>query len=185
MIVGGVMATFDEDRGDTHRRDPSGCLAPILDLARIVMPLSASASGMLGVTRNAWRSSSVFRLPIASSSISRSPLLAIITGSTTRNGMSSSLDRRSDRFDDCSVGQHSGLGGVGADVGDDGFDLRADEIGRHGFEHRDAERVLCGDGGDRGGAVHAVRGERLEVGLNACAARRNRFRRWSARCAWR
>ena len=34
-------------------------------------------------------------------------------------------------------------------------------------------------------AVHAVRGEGLEVGLDARAARRNRCRRWSAPCAWR
>ena len=78
-------------------------------------------------------------------------------------------NRRRDGFDDGRVGQHPGLDGIGADVGHDGLDLRGDEIGRDRFEHRDAECVLCGDGGDRGRAVHAVRGECLEVGLNACA----------------
>ncbi len=56
----------------------------------IVIPASASASGIFGVTRNARRSSSDFIAPTASSSISRSPLFAIITGSTTSHGISRS-----------------------------------------------------------------------------------------------
>ena len=57
---------------------------------RISILVSVSASGILGVTRNAWLMSSVFIAPSASSSSSRSPLLAIMTGSTTSSGISRS-----------------------------------------------------------------------------------------------
>src|SRR4029434_9959598 len=135
----------------------------------------------------------------ASSSINRSPPFAIITGSTTRNGISRSLTAAATAStiaalasipvlaacapmsattaSICAVTRsadtasnmvtpsvfcagtsgvacaHGVLGRVRADVGDDGFDLRGHQIGRHRFEHGDAERVLRGDGGDGGRAV--------------------------------
>src|SRR6185503_640864 len=57
---------------------------------RISMLVSASASGILGVTRKASPTNSVFIIANASSSTRRSPLFAIITGSTTSIGMSRS-----------------------------------------------------------------------------------------------
>ena len=53
------------------------------------MPVSTSASGMFGVTTRARRSSVARTACTASSSSRRSPLLATITGSTTRLGSSS------------------------------------------------------------------------------------------------
>ena len=52
------------------------------------------------------------------------------------------------------------------------FDLRGHEIGRQRLERGHAERVLRRHRGDRARAVDAVRGERLEVGLDAGAAAR-------------
>ncbi len=56
---------------------------------RTAMPASTSASGMFGVTTRASRSSVVFSACAASWSSNWSPLLATITGSTTRLGRSS------------------------------------------------------------------------------------------------
>lgn len=47
------------------------------------MPERASASGMLGVTREARGSSFSFRMEMASSFMSLAPLVEIMTGSTT------------------------------------------------------------------------------------------------------
>ena len=80
--------------------------------------------------------------------------------------------RRSHRFDDRGGCEHAGLHRMNADVRCHRFDLRSDEIGRQGFHHGDAECVLRGDGGDGARAVHAVRGECLEIGLNARARAR-------------
>ena len=167
-VVRRQMAAFDDDGRGAHRHDPPRRFSSIL-VVRIVMPVSASASGILGVTRNAWRNSSVFMAPTASSSIRRSPLLAIITGSTTRNGMSRSRTAAATASTIAALASMPVLAACSADVGDDGFDLRGHQIGRQRFDHRDAEGVLRGHGGDGGRAVHAVRGECLEVGLNACA----------------
>jgi len=52
----------------------------------IVIPLSASASGMLGVTTSARGSNSLRSAVTASSSRRTSPLFEIITGSTTTSG---------------------------------------------------------------------------------------------------
>src|SRR3989442_8377189 len=58
----------------------------IASTSEILCPDRTSASGMLGVTTSASGRSLVFSAPIASSFRRRAPLLATITGSTTRFG---------------------------------------------------------------------------------------------------
>ena len=77
------------------------------------------------------------------------------------------LDRTGDDLDDLGAGQHAGLGGVRAEVRDDGVDLRPDQRDGQRQDLSDAEGVLGGDGRDRRGAVDSQRGEGLEVGLDA------------------
>jgi biotin transport system substrate-specific component len=81
-------------------------------------------------------------------------------------------DCRRHRFDDSGVRKHPDLYGVSSDVTNDGFDLSRDEIGRHRLPCGHAERILRGDRGNGRRAVHAVRGEGLQVRLNARAAAR-------------
>ena len=103
---------------------------------------------MFGVTTSASFSRSAFIAATASSSQQAVPPLATITGSTTSCGRSRPADRRRHRLDDRGGGEHPGLDGVEAEVARDRFDLRDDEIGRHGLPGGDAERVLRGDGRD-------------------------------------
>ena len=90
-----------------------------------------------------------------------------MTGSTTSSGISRACTAATTASTIAAFGEHAGLGRVDTDVGDDGLDLRRDEIGRQRRRLRDAERVLRGDRRDGGRAVDVVSGERLEVGLNA------------------
>lgn len=82
------------------------------------------------------------------------------------------LDRRGHRFDDGGICQHAGLDGVDADVFDDGLDLRGDQIGGERDPVDDAEGVLRRDRGNCAHAVHAMCGERFQIGLNASARTR-------------
>ena len=81
-------------------------------------------------------------------------------------------DRIGDSQDDRRRREHADFGGVNLEVGRHGIDLRDDHRRVDLRDRGDAERVLRGDRGNRGTAVDAVRGERLEVGLDAGAAAR-------------
>ena len=105
----------------------------------------------------------------ASSSSSLAPDDATITGSTTsgtgcsaRNAATASIDSARE--------EHPRLRRVDADVRVDGLELRDDERRRHLVHGGDTDRVLGGQRDDRGHAVRAGRGERLQVGLDPCAA---------------
>ena len=80
------------------------------------------------------------------------------------------LDRGGHRLDDRRVGEHAGLDRVAAEVGDHRLDLRGDEIIGNDVHALDADGVLGGQRRDRRGAVDAVRGKGLQVGLDAGAA---------------
>ncbi len=81
-------------------------------------------------------------------------------------------DRRGDRLDDRPVGQHADLDGAEIEVPRNCLDLSRDQVCRHRQPGRDPERVLRRDRCNGGRSVHAVRCERLEVGLNAGATAR-------------
>jgi hypothetical protein len=66
--------------------------------------------------------------------------------------------------------QHAGLDRVGAEVVEDGVDLRAHEGGRQLVDGGHAQSVLRGERDDGGHAVRTAAGEGLEVGLDAGAA---------------
>ena len=72
--------------------------------------------------------------------------------------------------DDLRVGEHARLDGAGADVRQDGVDLRRNRIGRQVVDGLHAEGILRGDRRHGGHAVHAVGREGLQVGLDAGAA---------------
>jgi biotin transport system substrate-specific component len=82
------------------------------------------------------------------------------------------LDGCRDGFDDGGIGQHACLGRVYAEVRDNGFDLRGDQVSREGLESADTLCILRGDGRDRAGAVDSVRRKCLQVGLDAGASAR-------------
>ena len=133
--------------------------------------VSASASGMFGVTRNAWRQQ--LRLH-------RLPTRLIVDQPVAALGDHHRIDdeerhveiarpprrplRRSRRWRACRSWRRRRRCRRRR--------LRSARVTRSAdtaSNSRDAERVLRGDGGDRARAVHAVRGERLEVGLDAGA----------------
>jgi hypothetical protein len=76
-----------------------------------------------------------------------------------------------DCFDSGAVGQHAGLDGADAQVVGERGHLRGDDGGGKLKDRLHALRVLRGDRRDDGGAVDAEGRERLEVGLDAGAAR--------------
>ena len=72
--------------------------------------------------------------------------------------------------DDVGCCQHADFDRMRADVFDDHVDLRHDEIDRDRLPCANPACVLRRDRRDRARAIHAVRGKRLEVRLNAGAA---------------
>ena len=72
--------------------------------------------------------------------------------------------RSGDGVDDCGIGQHADLDGVGADVAEHRLDLLRPAACSASHQH--AERVLRRDRGERARAVDAVRGKRLEIRLD-------------------
>ena len=80
------------------------------------------------------------------------------------------VERLVDRRDDLGRPEHPDLHGVDADVLGDGPDLLDDEVAGHRVHAGDADGVLRGQRGDRGHAVDAAAGERLQVGLDPGAA---------------
>jgi len=85
-----------------------------------------------------------------------------------------SLDLIRDRLDDLGAGEHPSLGRLDAEVLHDGVDLGPDHRHRELQDVGDRQRVLGGDGGDRGGAVDSEGREGLEVRLDARATARVR-----------
>ena len=73
-------------------------------------------------------------------------------------------------LDDRGVGQHARLDRVAAEVSDHRLDLRGHEIIGNDVHTMDANGVLGGQRRDRRGAIDAMRGKRLQVGLDAGAA---------------
>ena len=63
--------------------------------------------------------------------------------------------------------EHARLGGGYREAVADGLHLAGDHLRRDGLDAAHGVRVLCRDAGDGAGAMHAVRGKGLEVGLNA------------------
>ena len=100
---------------------------------------------------------------------SASPLLATMTGSTTRLRTPQASKRSARSLDDRRGGEHAGFHRVGADVLDHAVDLERDDIFRHLGDREDRSRVLGGDRGEHRGAVDAERGEGFEIGLDAGA----------------
>ena len=104
----------------------------------------------------------------------RSPLLAIITGSRTmgiaRVPPRWTRSRSATARTIAGARQHADLDRVGADVLEDGVDLRRHHLRRHLVDGAHLAGVLGGERGDHAHAVGAVGGEGLEVGLDAGAA---------------
>ena len=130
------------------------------------MPASTSASGRLGVTTRARCSSDARTAWTASASSRRSPLLATITGSTTRFGSSSASMAATTASTVAAVASIPVFTASQPMSLDDGLDLGGDELGRHHVNAGHAQRVLRRQRGDRGGAVDPERREGLEVGLD-------------------
>ena len=82
------------------------------------------------------------------------------------------FDRGGDGLDDRGVAEHARLCGVRLDVAGNGLNLRRHQIRRQRLRLDDPHRALRGDGGRHAEAVHAQRGERLQIGLQAGAAAR-------------
>jgi hypothetical protein len=80
------------------------------------------------------------------------------------------LQRSGNRGDHFGVGKHAELDRTDAEIVEAGVDLRAQEGHRRHVHGRHPTRVLRGERGNRGQAVHAVRGEGFEIGLDAGAA---------------
>ena len=74
-----------------------------------------------------------------------------------------------DNADNGGVEEHPGLHGGGAQFGEDGLDLRADDGGLRGLDGGDPLGVLRRQASDGAGAVDTEGGEGLEVGLDARA----------------
>ena len=135
-------------------------------------PLSASASGRFGVTTAASGSSS------AAGRLRRHPRrqqpIAALRDHHRIDDHERQLQRRDrgrDRLDDRGVREHAGLVGIDRDVAGDRFNLRGrPRLARQRERRLRRARVLRGHGRDRAGAVHAERGERLQVRLDARAA---------------
>ena len=66
--------------------------------------------------------------------------------------------------------EHSGLDGHDVEVLHDGSDLRRDDGSAHRSDGRDADRVLGRHRSHGTHAVHVMRRERLQVGLDTSAA---------------
>ncbi len=75
-----------------------------------------------------------------------------------------------DGMDHLCVGQHAEFHGMDIEVIEAGFDLRLQECDRWYVYGGDATGVLCSQRGEHGQAMHAVRGEGLEIGGDASAA---------------
>ena len=88
-----------------------------------------------------------------------------------------------DRLDQRPGEEHSGLGGIHADVVEDRVELRAHELGRQLVDRRHADRILRRQRDEDRRAVRSRRGECLEVGLDARSAAgvggRDRERAWN------
>lgn len=80
------------------------------------------------------------------------------------------LQRVGHGIDQLGGGQHAEFDGADAEIVEAGIDLRAQEFGGRCMDRGDAARVLGRQRGNRGQSVHAMRGEGLEVGLDAGAA---------------
>src|ERR1700730_18508389 len=85
-----------------------------------------------------------------------------------------SLKPRDDRIDVFEMRPHADPHGPHREIGKHRVDLRGHEISRDLMDASDASGVLRGQRRDDGGAVDAKRGKRLQVGLDAGAARRIR-----------
>ena len=156
-------------------RPPRACPSSV----RMVIPASTSASGTFGVTTCARGSSSARIAATASSSSSASPPLAIITGSTTTCGSSSASIAAATASTIAAVREHAGLHRIGADVADDRFDLRGDEVRGHRQPGDDAERVLRRHRG-HGARCRTRRAPQRSAGRPGCRRRRpSRCRRLS------
>ncbi|MCW0424680.1 hypothetical protein NB713_002623 [Xanthomonas sacchari] len=80
------------------------------------------------------------------------------------------FQRIGDQVDHLGVGEHAELDRADVEVGEAGIDLCAQERQRRHVYRGDAAGVLCGQRGGRRQPVHAVRGEGLEIRLDAGAA---------------
>lgn len=73
-------------------------------------------------------------------------------------------------FDDFKVKQHTGFGGLDADVADDSIHLGDDGFRWERIDAGDAKSILRRDAGERAGAMDKVKCKRPQVGLNSCPA---------------
>ena len=138
---------------------------------RIFMPVSASASGTFGVTREA-RGSSSSRMAAAASEGSRlKPCLLTITGSTTSGNVKPSAACAT--ASTISVEPRAPvLAAAGRNILQHGGQLCQHQRGRHHLHARHAHRILYRKQCDHGFAVDAELVEGFQVGLNPRAAAR-------------
>ena len=73
-------------------------------------------------------------------------------------------------FDDFKVKQHTGFGGLDADVADDSIHLGDDGFRWERIDAGDAKSILRRDAGERAGAMDKVKCKRPQVCLNSCPA---------------
>ena len=73
-------------------------------------------------------------------------------------------------FDDFKVKQHTGFGGLDADVANDSIHLGNDGFRWERIDAGDAKSILRRDAGERAGAMDKVKCKRPQVGLNSCPA---------------
>ena len=133
---------------------------------------NAAASGRFGVISEARGTSFVRSASTASGASSRSPDVATITGSSTtcRGDHRVSPAAMASIVANCATIPI--LTASTVEIAEHGVDLRGHERRRHRMNAADARRVLGGQGGDDGCAIDAERRKRLQVGLDAGAARR-------------
>ena len=161
------------DRRAPSSMDPPRRLARVARAIAIGVPLSASASGMFGVTTSARGSSSA-----------RSACDAVVVEQARRRSWRPSPDRRrrsgssSSSIAAATASTIAAVASMPVFVACSAMSPATASIcavtrsAGSGRTRGDADRVLRGDGGDGARAVDAERGERLEVGLNAGAAAR-------------
>ena len=137
---------------------------------RTAMPVSASASWVLGVSRSARGSICSAKVCAASSASSGKPVLEIITGSTT---IQRGRRRRSSSATVSIISASPSMPVLATPISRSSkteAELGADDLSGELVSVLDAERVLGGNGGDHGGGVAAVvGGGGLDVGLDAGA----------------
>ena len=105
-----------------------------------------------------------------SSLASRSPDVAIMTGSTTSGTASRSPSAVADRSNDLDRAEHPRFDRARSEIVEHRVDLRADQLRAHGSHDATPHRVLRGDRRDRRRAEHTMTRKGAEITLDPRAA---------------